>query len=132
MVQRRFVDYPLYLFYTAFPNYAHYLLCEYNVAINLSLNDLVRQAVSRNCDFIGFKDSQPEHLWDFINTCQGVYDRPTVQKRLMPFALFSNEAVRFLFGRRKALGIEFKAGAIPNWPHCEFFIPTELSHSTFS
>ncbi len=124
-------DYSLYLFFDRFRDYDYYIMTEYDVVVQVELDDVVAPADRDGCDFIGLSKGEPVSEWQFTETCLDAYDAAEVQKRLICIALFSRPAVQHLFDKRLELSQAFRNGALRRWPYCEAFIPTELSVGGF-
>lgn len=124
-------DYPLYLFFEKFRNYDYYIMAEYDVVVQVELDDVVAAADREGHDFVGLSKGEPVSEWGFTETCLDAYDIAQVQKRLICIAMFSRRAVQHLFDRRLELSQEFRNGGLRRWPYCEGYIPTELSVGGF-
>lgn len=124
-------DYPLYFFFDQYPDYDYYVMTEYDVCVNVDLDDVMARAAQAGAALVSLSKGEAVTDWAHAESCHDVYPADAVEKRLICFAAFSREAVRHLFDRRVALSAEVRAGAIRNWPFCEGFIPTELAVSGF-
>ncbi len=122
-------DYPLYFFYDRHPEYDFYLMSEYDVTINESIDRIVDEVAQADAGLLAL--SKGETTEDKIVSCLDVYAREETQKRLICIAVFSREAVRALFDKRIELSLEHATGRIQRWPFCENFIPAELRRCGF-
>jgi hypothetical protein len=120
------IDYALYFFLKLKSDYDHYVLVEYDVMATSNIDRIVLQAQIRAADLVGVEHTQPVREWYYLKTCDGVYHRDDVRKMLFPFGIFSKRAIEYLFSRRLSLSQKLREGAIETWPHCEFFVTTEL------
>ena len=120
-------DYPLYFFYHQRPDYEHYVMVEYDVAVHGDIDAMVARAAREGIGFVGLTKGDSVAEWPFTATCLDAYALEDVKKRLFCFAIFSRDAVHALFERRLSLSREFTEGKIRRWPFCEGYIPTELA-----
>lgn len=125
------VDYALYYFMRAYPEYDYYVLFEYDVVTNIDIDDMMARILRDRVDLVGATKGPPVENWWFRKTCEDIYPAKDVVKMLLPVGIFSNRAARLLFERKLLLSKEFLDGTAQNWPHCEAFIPTELSLAGF-
>ncbi|MBO1325510.1 hypothetical protein K2X14_10770 [Acetobacter sp. TBRC 12305] len=125
------VDYALYYFMKACPDYDYYILFEYDVMANIDLDAVMAKVLDDRADLVGTTKGPPLKNWWFRQTCADVYPEDDVVKMLLPLGIFSNRAVRFLFEKRLSMSARLPDGSARNWPHCEAFIPTELSLAGF-
>ena len=125
-------DYSLYVFLDRYPDFDYYIMVEYDVTVNVALDDVVAKARREGIGFIGLsKDVEPIPEWSFTETCLDAYSMEQVQKRLICLAVFSAAAARQLFDRRLELSRAHARGGMRRWPYCEAYIPTELGVSGF-
>lgn len=122
-------DYPLYFFYDRHPEYDYYVMSEYDVTVNGSIDSIVDEVAQAGAGLLAL--AKGETTEDKIVSCLDVYPREEAQKRLICIAVFSREAVRALFDKRIELSREYAAGRIRRWPFCENFIPAELRRRGF-
>lgn len=125
------VDYPLYHFAAQKPDYDYYVLFEYDVIVNANLDQVIQSVAERGTDFVGLSENLPFSEWRYKSTCRGVYADADVQKMLFPLGIVSRRAVDYLSMRRMQLTKRLHSGEIRAWPHCEAFVPTELSLGGF-
>ncbi|MFT8674721.1 MAG: hypothetical protein ABF990_05485 [Acetobacter sp.] len=125
------VDYALYYFLQTHPDYDYYILFEYDVVANTDLDRMMIKVAHDSVDLVGTTKGPTLENWWFRTTCSDLYADKDIVKMLLPFGIFSNRAVRFLFERRLALSARFLEGTLTHWPHCEAFIPTELALAGF-
>jgi hypothetical protein len=124
-------DYPLYYFLKKHRSYAYYLQLEYDVVLNMDVDDLVRRAAADRVDFVGLTKGEPVHEWAWLHTCQGVYDPEDIQYKLICLSLFSRRALQALAARRLEMSERLRSAAITAWPFCEGFIATEMGRDDF-
>ncbi|MBV9749808.1 MAG: hypothetical protein JO157_13445 [Acetobacteraceae bacterium] len=124
-------DYPLYFFYHQYPDYDHYIMVEYDVAVHGDVDAMVAFTAREGIGFIGLTKGEPVAEWPFTATCLDAYAPEDVKKRLFCFAVFSRDAVQALFEGRLSLSRELAEGTIQRWPYCEAYIPTELALNGF-
>jgi hypothetical protein len=124
-------DYPLYFFYHRHPDYEHYVMVEYDVAVHGDIDAMVAHAAREGAGFVGLTKGEPVADWPHTASCLDAYALEDVKKRLFCFAIFSRDAVRTLFERRLSLSRELGEGEIRRWPFCEGYIPTELALNGF-
>lgn len=125
------VDYPLYYFKCLYNDYNYYVMIEYDVVINIPLDHVIARAFKSGRDLVGLTKGDPFGSWWFRSTCLEVYSEADVRKMLLPIGIFSSRAVEYLFERRIQMSDMLRRGAINSWPHCEAFIPTELTLAGF-
>lgn len=125
-------DYSLYIFMSRRPEFDFYIMIEYDVAVNVPLDDIVAKARRDGIGFIAHsKDVEPIPEWNFTESCLDFYRVDQVQKRLMCLSLFSKQAAQQLFDRRLEQSRAYAKGGIRRWPYCEAYLATELGASGF-
>lgn len=124
-------DYPLYAFYHHHPDYAHYVMVEYDVAVHGDVDAMIAHVAREGIGFVGLTKGESVAEWPHTASCLDAYAVEDVKKRLFCFAIFSRDAVRRLFERRLSLSRDLAEGRIQRWPFCEGYIPTELARSGF-
>lgn len=124
-------DYPLYYFYQQHSGYDYYVMTEYDVVVQRSLDDVVAQVERGGVDLVGLSNTEAPAVWPLAPTCRGVYSDDELRKCLICFSVFSNRAVRRLLDRRLEMSRQHEAGLMQRWPHCEAFIPTEVAAAGF-
>ncbi|MFT4115692.1 hypothetical protein [Bradyrhizobium sp.] len=123
-------DYALYFLLTQDSTYDYYLMCEYDTVFNIDIDDFITSAAGKRADYVG---SPLARSSDWTETCDGVYPESfAVISWLNAISLHSKRAVAFLYERRKALTLRYKATEITNWPYSEAFISTEMHNNDFS
>jgi hypothetical protein len=124
-------DYPLYFFFLQNKQYEHYVMAEYDVTVNVSLDDLVDRIRRDQIDFVGLTQDGAIEDWPFAKTCADFYNLSQIKKSLICFSVYSHRAVQALLERRLEHSERaFREQGI-TWPHCEAFIPTELAARGF-
>ncbi len=117
-------DYALYFLVAALPDYDHYVLSEYDVAVNLSLEPMMAEAAWRPIDIM-LQDIQPSTPdWDWHEIGSKVFPQPW--RCLMFFMVASRRAAQALLQVRQVQAAAFASGELQVWPYCETFIPSVL------
>lgn len=125
-------DYPLYYFLKEHGDYDYYFQLEYDVTLNISIDELVERAARNGVDFMGLTKGDPVAEWYWRDTCCEVYDPADVRYKLICVCLFSHRALQALMDRRLELAAQLRDGAITAWPFCEGFIATEMHIAAFT
>ncbi len=117
-------DYALYVLADALPGYDHYVLSEYDVAVNLPLGPMMAEVAERPIDVVlhDLRPSTPDWAWH--EGAREVFDAPW--RCLMFFMVASARAVHAMLEARRSQAIQFAAGDLPRWPYCETFVPSVL------
>lgn len=122
-------DYALYFVYSQDNSYDYYLMCEYDTAFNIWIDNFVEAAASDKIDYVG---SPLTRNLDWTETCNGVYPAFfTLGSWLNAISLHSRRSVQFMLQRRRDLAVRYRAGEISNWPYSETFIWTEMHNNGF-
>jgi hypothetical protein len=118
------VDYGIYSLQRQLPDYDYYLLSESDLAVNVSLQPMMRFAAARRIDFIAHQilPSTPEWYWH----SNGLALSASPWRSLLFFMILSQRAISCLLTARRELAQRFSAGEINTWPFCETFVPTIL------
>lgn len=124
-------DYPLYYFYQRHSGYDYYIMTEYDVVVQRSLDDVVAQMARDGIDFVGLSNTEAVSEWPLTHTCLDAYSEEEIRKCLICISMFSNRTVHRLFDRRLEMSRQHEAGLMQRWPHCEAFIPTEVAAAGF-
>jgi hypothetical protein len=119
-------DYPLHIVTRKHPTFQYYVTLEYDVTLNVDLDDLVWRLHRSGTDFVGEPIRTPLMQWPWRSSCEGWYDTDQIQHWLACVAIFSNRAAHYLYERRVAAGLRLRSGAVTSLPICEAVIPTEL------
>ena len=117
-------DVPLYLFFAQHPCYDYYVQLEYDVVLNISVDDLVSSAASGGVDMIASTNGE-ERDWHWLASCAEMYPAAEVRHQLICLSLFSSKALDRLSRERLRQADLFKRREITEWPYCEGFIATE-------
>ena len=123
-------DYPLYAVQQQLPDYDYYLQLEYDVVINQPISRLIAKAWAGAVDYVGLTKGEPVQDWFWRDSCAG-YDPADLRHQLICLSLFSGAALQHLFERRLSQAEALARHALPAWPFCEGFIPTELALGGF-
>ncbi|WP_152046787.1 hypothetical protein [Aureimonas psammosilenae] len=126
------IDYPLYVFAKAHRDYDYYVVFEYDVAMEGSIDGIVEDMARCGHDAIGYDSRQPMHQWGYRKSAVDFYEPDEMRKELYCFTVFSARALDFLYARRVEMGKQLASRPELKWPHCEIFIPTELARNGFS
>jgi len=120
------VDYYLYHAAAAYPDYAYYLLMDFDSVAQCDLDALVARAASENMDYVGQPIATDIEQWMWLASCRGAYPAPErIEAHMLYVALFSRRAVSVLRSRRLAQAERFLGGTLGDWPTAEGFVPTE-------
>ncbi|WP_152047141.1 hypothetical protein [Aureimonas psammosilenae] len=126
------IDYPLYMFAKAYGGYDYYVVVEYDVGIEGSIDRIVEDMARSGYDSIGYDSGQPMKQWGYRKSAVDFYEAHEMRKELYCFSVFSARALAFLYARRVEMGRLVAERPEMKWPHCEIFIPTELAKNGFS
>ena len=117
-------DVPLYLFRKAYPDYEYYVQLEYDVNVNVSVDDLIEKVSRREVDMVALTNGE-EPDWHWLPSCSDAYEPKTVRHQLICLSVFSKSALLRLEEARLEQARLFKANVIHRWPYCEGYIATE-------
>ena len=117
-------DYALYFLIEALPGYDHYVLSEYDVAVNLSLEPMMAEVAQRPIDIIlhDLQLSTPD--WGWHEGGAAAFVEPW--RCLMFFMVASKRAAHAMLKARQAQAAKFATGELHAWLNCETFIPSAL------
>ena len=117
-------DYGLYFLLEALPDYDYYVMSEYDVAVNLSLEPMMADVSRRSIDVVlhDLKPSTPDWLWH--EGGRAAFEQPW--RCLMFFMVASNRAAKAMLRMRQDQAVLFVRGELAAWPNCETFIPSSL------
>lgn len=121
-------DYPLYLLRQAYPRATHYVMSEYDVAVNTDIMPMLRQAQAEAVDMIAhdIRPSAPDWYWHY--TACGHFEAPL--RALIPFLVVSARAIDFMLRERRRIAVDkgiSPASPKADWPFCEAFIPSAVA-----
>jgi hypothetical protein len=118
------VDYGIYYLQRELPEFDYYLLSESDLAVNVSLEEMVRFAFDRRIDMIahGVEPSTPDWFWHH----HGLVLSEKPWRSLLFFMMLSRRAIHYLLEERMRLAVHFDSGDLGLWPFCEAFVPTAL------
>lgn len=117
-------DYAVYALARALPGYDHYILAEYDVAVNTDIDAMMESVRERGLDMVAASVRPAEPHWTWRQSALGSFAEPW--QALIPFLILSGTAVERLLETRQALAAQFFAGQITNWVYCEAFIPSVI------
>ncbi len=116
-------DYSYAFLRRALPQYDHYLISESDVAVNLSLERMVRYAADHEIDAVvhQLQPAPPDWYWHGDALAQ---DDPWMGYVFI--CLFSGRALDAVLEARQALARAVEEGGVDRWPIVESFMPTVL------
>jgi hypothetical protein len=118
------VDYGLYFLYEAMPAFDHYVSSESDLAVNLSLEPMLRFAFEEKIDLITHRVKPSTPAWYWHRNGRAVFESPW--QSLLCLMVLSNRAVKTLLAARQELARRFGGGALRQWPFCEAFVPSMM------
>ena len=124
-------DYHLHLFTRRWPDYAYYVMLEFDVVCNLQLNSVIERLSQEGIDFAGEPSHEQVSQWFWRGSCEGSYADDDMLIYLVCFTIFSHRAVHLLYEKRRITGERIRSGEITTIPFCEAAIPTELNLAGF-
>ncbi len=114
-------DYPLYALEAICPGYDHYLMIEFDVAVNIGLDALVDEIVRRELDVVAHQIRPADPGWFWYDNAAANYANP--QQALIFFLAVSRRALRVLRDARAADAARLDPPDA-SWPFCESFVPS--------
>lgn len=114
-------DYGLYLVQQALPGFDHYIISEYDVAVNASLEPMMLAALERSIDIIMHEVRPSGSDWVWHESVAAAFSSPW--RSLIFFMVASDRAARALLSARQELARESPGDP---WPYCEGFVPSAL------
>ena len=118
-------DVPLYLFQHKFPEYQYYVQLEYDVNVNLNLDEVVGRVAADQADVVALSEEGDPSIWYWRSSCLGFYAPDEVSHLLVCLSIFSSGALRVLASKRLEHAAAFRAGVTTAWPMCEGYIGSE-------
>ncbi len=115
-------DYGIYVLRAAFPGYDHYMMAEYDIAVNLDLTPMLEAVATRRIDLVAHQIQRPPADWGWLPTTVGVFD--DVWQAMVFFMVVSDRAAELLLRERRNGVAAFAAGG--QWPFAEAFVPSVL------
>ncbi len=116
-------DYAYIFLRLALPGYDHYVVSESDVAVNLSLEPMMRHLARNAVDAVLHRLAPADPAWAWYPQALAQPD-PWVAGLF--FTVFSRRALDGLLAARQALARRYEAGEIDRWPIVESFAPTAL------
>ena len=104
-------DYPNYRLFVDHPDYDYYVFGEYDTCINRPLDGMLDEIAERGLDLVTLPTRQDLDSWYWTKFHEAAYPRAEIRGSLNCFAIFSNRAMRLLLERRRAMAIDYAAGA---------------------
>lgn len=120
------LDYYLYAFFDAHPEYDYCLMLDFDAWIDLDVDALVSAVAARGVAFVA-EPHRDMARWAWTALHEPTYPRDIIHGALLAVTIVSRNAARYLRGRRAAMAGERRAGRVPFWPFCEAFVATELA-----
>jgi hypothetical protein len=117
-------DYPLYTLRQNFPAATHFIVAEYDAAVNLPLLPIFQHAAAQKLDFIAHNICPATASWEWTARVAAHFSKPL--HAFMPLILISARGIRHLLHRRQNWP-EQTPKEFEDWPFCEVFIPTVLA-----
>jgi hypothetical protein len=116
-------DYACIFLRQALPDYDFYIVTESDVAVNTSLEPIVRHAAAQAIDGVmhWIQPADPGWYWYAQALAQ---DDPW--QACLFVGIFSGRAIDLMLRERQALAVRFAAGETGLWPIVESFIPTAM------
>src|SRR5579863_9849499 len=118
------VDYGVYALQREFPDIEYFLFSESDLAVNLSLEPMMRFAMANRIDFIAHQVQPSSPAWFWHR--HGLSISPNPWQSLLFFMVLSRTAILYLLEARRTLAQRFARGELELWPFCEAFVPTVL------
>ncbi len=119
-------DYHLHLFSRRWPDYAFYVMLEFDVVCNMALDSVIERLSRENVDFVGQPSHETVSEWFWRASCEGSYGDDVMLIWLVCFTIFSHRAAHLLYEKRRITGERIRSGELASIPFCEAAIPTEL------
>jgi len=117
-------DYAIYALAAALPDYAHYIVAEYDVAVNTAIDAVMAQVNQRGLDMVSYLARPADPGWTWYMTIASGFAEPW--QALIPFLILSRRAVACLLAARRRLADRFATGELKEWAYCEGFIPSVI------
>ena len=118
-------DVPLYLFQEAHPGFDFYVQLEYDVCLDIALDELVDKIAERSVDMVALKNEVDDENWHWTPTCIEAYHPNEIVHQLICFSVFSNRALVLLKEGRLQQAEAYRSGIIKAWPYCEGYLATQ-------
>ena len=118
-------DYPLYVLRRALPEATHYAMVEYDVAVNVDVPTILRDARQRNLDLIAHHIRIADPSWGWSKTIDKDFDQP--MRAFIPFLVISARAIDVLLAARLEIAQGRALTEQDDWPFCEGFIASVLA-----
>ncbi len=116
-------DYGLYFLLDRLPDYDYYVMSEFDIALNISLDVMIEQVAADGIDVVLHQIQPARPDWAWYQNGAALFDDPW--RCLLFFMVASRRAVWALLDARLDLAIRL-AGKPAEWPFCETFIPSVL------
>lgn len=125
------VDYQMLAFHAACPDYAYYVMVEYDCSVRHDFDRTINRIEADEVDFAATPISTPIDEWGWVGTLEALWPRGQIVKALLTVSVFSARAVVHLGAARRELARRHAAGEIAIWPFCEGYVPSVLRDAGF-
>ena len=115
-------DYAIYALARALPGYGHYIVAEYDVAVNIDIDKIMQTVRERGLDMLAHAVQPAAPEWTWRKTAAGSFAEPW--QALIPFLILSRAAIERMLATRQVLAAQLGAGQMTDWVYCEAFIPS--------
>lgn len=120
-------DYALYFLHHAFPDYEHYVISEYDVAINAPIDPILQDIHKLGIDLVCHNVWPAGPAWSWYENGLKNFAKPW--QCFLPFMITSKRALLTLLAKRQQISLTEKAQDRALWPFCETFVPSTLYES---
>src|SRR5580704_11692693 len=107
-------DYALYLLQRELPDFDYYLMSEYDLAVNITLEPMMRFAIDHRIDLIAHEVEPSRPDWYWHNHAAALSAAPW--RSLLNLIVLSRRAITRLLKVRRQIARRFAAGEIDLWP----------------
>ena len=116
-------DYAYIFLRLSLPGFDQYIISESDVAVNLSLEPMIRHVALQEVDAVVHRLAPADPNWDWYALAQAQLDPWGAG---LFFSVFSARALDEILVARQALARRLAAGETELWPIVESFVPTAL------
>jgi hypothetical protein len=124
-------DYPLYYFQCLHPDYAYYVMVEYDAVPNTDIDRLVAGCAAQSVDMAGQSLAITQDNYYWTDSMTRFYERSEMRPYLVCAAVLSRRAIEHLAACRIEQGRGYDLPDASRWPIGECFMATELGHAGF-
>jgi hypothetical protein len=118
------VDYGFYFVREELPEFDHYVTCESDLAVNLSLEPMMDFVARERIDLLTHRVKPSTENWYWHRNAEAVFASPW--QSLLCMTILSHRAVETLLVARQELARRFIRRELKQWPFCESFVPSVL------